>query len=1136
MAVQRLLIVLTFLFGGINSLYGQQLIVQASHTGSIEALCFSPDGTLILSGSDDCARLWETRSGRLLRNFKGHNGSIAAAAFSPDSKYIVTGGTDSLAIIWNTETGARMHTISGFKFWPNNIVFNPVNNTVAISDGYLFFVTDLQSGKVVLRYRFFFFVNNISYNKTGNLLAITGSFFDSTPQLQQATHILNTSNWRIQSSSPYGDTLKITACYFTNDTEGLTAWMEDRDGKISLYAIKDIKNWEIIGKSKVHYDELTDYKLSGNGKYMARWDKNGFTVHATVVNDGQLTHYAKISKPVTALAFSGNSEKIVTIDDEGTIFYREAESGKLLNTIPTNMGDNARQITIDHLGRYFALGDFNGRVFLAGTQTGRVVHRLEGKNATTHRAILSKDGNRLYTTNSDYFLRSWDITAARQIGITVDIESRANALVLSPDGQEIAYVDNAGYLGIYSIITGEVYNFKCEDYCSRYISAAYHPTRHIVAAAFCNAVEVFDLDSGKLAFKITSPYQDDQLAKIAYSADGTQLYGLNILGDLFVWDAYTGKRIRTIPYYYYRPKTFEVPENGQKITMVCKDTAVRIIETKNYTELQVIKGFTPYLRNARLSPDDNQLLVDDGDSVFLLDANTQRKLYSLYTGGYVVTIHWQNDKMVVERDGQLLFYSISKGTELFSIIAFEDDDYLFLLPDRNYTITKSAASQVGWIEGLKRYDFDQFDLINNRPDKVLRALGNTDTALIEVYEKAWRKRVKRAGINPETLSNQLHTPEITVQGIDALPLETNKPEIEITLTANDNLYPLTRFNVWVNGVPLYTAAGKTINNKNKYSAQLKIPLSEGRNQIQFSATNAQGIESFRPSVDIIYTPEVKQQARTWFIGFGVNDYKDNRYTLNYSVKDIQNLTEYFSRNPNSTIDTFTDMRVTRENILAVKQKLMNTRIEDKVIIAFSGHGLLDDSLNFYYATQDIDFKQPAKRGVLYEEIKSLLDGIPARKKLLLMDACHSGESDKEEGKPDLHVETGHQDTGALLITRFGSRGLELLDDVTQSGVGLQNSFELMQELFADLSRGSGAWIISAAAGNSYAYEKNDLKNGVFTWCILNGLQNMAADIDEDETITVSELEQYVKKKVSELTNGAQKPTSRSGLINFDWEF
>ncbi|MEO8149763.1 MAG: caspase family protein [Bacteroidia bacterium] len=262
---------------------------------------------------------------------------------------------------------------------------------------------------------------------------------------------------------------------------------------------------------------------------------------------------------------------------------------------------------------------------------------------------------------------------------------------------------------------------------------------------------------------------------------------------------------------------------------------------------------------------------------------------------------------------------------------------------------------------------------------------------------------------------------------------------------------------------------------------------------------------------------------------GVQNYKDSIMNLTYSAKDIRDLANIFSKKyPGCILDTLIDKRATKENILKLKNKLLKTNVDDKVIISLSGHGLLSDSLDFYYATYDIDFRHPENHGLLYDELESLLDSIPARNKLLLLDACHSGEVDKEESKLVADAGTQAADAGvAKGVRALKPRGVKVVS--TKNSIGLQNSFELMQQLFTDLSKGSGAVVISAAGGKEYAFEADKWNNGVFTYSVLKCFEEKGIT---SEGIKVSELKDYVIEKVSSLTNGQQKPTSRKeNLVN-----
>ena len=69
-------------------------------------MAFSPDGTRIVTGSDDrTAKVWDARTGTPLLELKGHTSLVTSVAFSPDGSRIVTGSEDRTARVWDARTG-----------------------------------------------------------------------------------------------------------------------------------------------------------------------------------------------------------------------------------------------------------------------------------------------------------------------------------------------------------------------------------------------------------------------------------------------------------------------------------------------------------------------------------------------------------------------------------------------------------------------------------------------------------------------------------------------------------------------------------------------------------------------------------------------------------------------------------------------------------------------------------------------------------------------------------------------------------------------------------------------------------------------------------------------------------------------
>jgi hypothetical protein len=142
-----------------------------------------------------------------------------------------------------------------------------------------------------------------------------------------------------------------------------------------------------------------------------------------------------------------------------------------------------------------------------------------------------------------------------------------------------------------------------------------------------------------------------------------------------------------------------------------------------------------------------------------------------------------------------------------------------------------------------------------------------------------------------------------------------------------------------------------------------------------------------------------------------------------------------------------------------------------------------------------------------------------------MDACHSGEVLKDELSVDSNYRLPNGSKGRLIAYSYKGTKSSSLDGLDV------NKSELRQELFSNYESRSGATVISAAAGNSFALESPQWSNGVFTYNVISGMINRFADLNQDGNVTVVELSKYVSGRVKEDTGGMQIPNDRQENID-----
>ncbi|MCK5137536.1 MAG: caspase family protein [Bacteroidales bacterium] len=471
----------------------------------------------------------------------------------------------------------------------------------------------------------------------------------------------------------------------------------------------------------------------------------------------------------------------------------------------------------------------------------------------------------------------------------------------------------------------------------------------------------------------------------------------------------------------------------------------------------------------------------------------------------------------------------TKENLIYIVFRPDSDDYIIYTPDKYYMSSKNGYEAIAFLANNKVYSFEQFDLLFNRPDLVLKNIQGSDPKMQELYHRAYTKRLKKMNFTEEMLSADFNIPEITIENEGAIDLESEANIINLTLSATDSRYNLDRINVWVNDVPIYGYEGINVreNNSRNYSDQISIELNNGNNKIQVSTLNQKGAESYKATLYTNFKNTVTKPD-LYVVSVGVSEYAESEYNLRYAAKDANDIADLFETRKeqygNIFIERLTNQNATKENILKVKERLMQSKVDDEIIIFLAGHGLLDQNLDYYLATWDVNFRNPAENGLAYSDLEGLLNGIPARKKILIIDACHSGEIDKEEMET---LARSSIENEAIKFRGFPSGGGSV-------NYGLTNIFDLMKEIFVDLRRGTGAIVISSSGGGEFAYESPKWNNGVFTYAFLEGLKSGNADANKDGNILVSEIRDYAFDKVKHLTNNMQNPTSRRDNLEFDF--
>lgn len=500
----------------------------------------------------------------------------------------------------------------------------------------------------------------------------------------------------------------------------------------------------------------------------------------------------------------------------------------------------------------------------------------------------------------------------------------------------------------------------------------------------------------------------------------------------------------------------------------------------------------------------------------------------------ITSITLSNDStrmFTADEAGQITIWdarSLQPIVYIYHVDDTESPEYIILTPDHYYKSTPDISKYINFVKDGQPYAFEQFDLRNNRPDIVLSRLGG-DPDEIEILNKAWKKRLRRAGISEESLSSDYHVPTTTVVNRNTIPLITADGAISLDVAFTDSEFDLSEISVTINGVPVLNPSKRRVTGRTHRLTE-QLVLATGNNEIAIWCTNTKGASSLRETFNVTYTPPVPHKPDLYIIAAGVSDYADSRYNLGYAAKDANDVAEALQA---QLADRFgaikpfvmTNSEFTNQSLDRIRKFIAGSQRDDVVIVFYAGHGVLDSQLDYYLSTHDMDFANPGNKGIAYDDFIGIFESSPSVNRACFIDACHSGELDKEDY---LAVNTVAMPQGEELLFRSAGHDVKAKEDVERVNT-------ILSDMFIDTRWGVGATVLSSAGGGELAIESPEWKNGLFTYCLLKGLQTNDVDADRNGKTTLTEWIGYTRQMVTSMSEGRQSPTVRSHNYHNDIE-
>ena len=1040
-----------------------ELIIPIGHTEVIYSVCFSPDGLYALSGSlDHSVKLWEIKSGREIRTFYGHENGVTSVCFSPDGRHALSGSHDRTMKLWDILTGQVIRTFKGHEQAVMSVCFSP--DSKSILSGSMDTTLRLWFPQESYAYRSLeghtSMINSVSFSPDGRYI-LSGSE-DNTIKIWEHYPSNKTKTF-------YGHNSGVKSVCFSPDGRSFLSGSDD--GTIKLW---DISKGISIRSFEGHFGRIKSVCFSPDGRnflsssesdQVKLWDNESGEVIMSFFNS---------TGTINSLCFSPDGFQALSGDRDKTIKLWDIQKQRVIRTFKS-LANWVISVCISPDGQYALEGCFDTTIKLWDIQKGQLIRSFKGHTGYIETVKFSPDGRYALSGSDDNTLKLWDIQKGQLIRSFLGHTECILSVSFSPDGQFLVSGSADNTLKLWNTKTGhEIHSFEGH---TGYIDAvSFSPDGcYISSASYDNTIKLWDIHTLQLVKSFEGHI--DLVTCVSFSSDGQHLLSGAADGTIKLWDIGTGKERKSfkVPLEHIHPECFS--PDLKYVVLLGVPSQLKLWDIEAMHEVHSYEGHTGRINSVCFTTDGTYVLTGSDDCAMRL-------------------------------------WDVQLGHKIASLISLDSDDWIITTPAGLFDASEGALTKIHYTIGLETIGFDQLVGRYHVPGLLPFLLGDEK---IEVFDVPPIEKVK------------LH------------------PKLQVGIKGDNLIVDLEnrgggigRVMVFVEDIEfIIDARGKPLKDESRKKLTLRIDLRKYQqyfipgkpNPLTIFCENQHGTLRSKP-VHLTYTPQslvsrgeaqlgYEEKAMTeektrpikmHAVFIAANTKGSGKNPLEYAENDAESMAQIFNAagdrlfGSEATSTVLKGKNLTKERIREEFAQMERLEPEDIVVVFLSGHATTQGAFKeYYYLLRDsvlaptfeeiISNPEICERCTLtLTELRELVNKIPARKKILILDTCRSG-----------HV-----------AGQFGTARSLTMESYSQAKV------------IGDVRRSTGFCILSGCSEDKESFEYAGYRHGLMTYSILLGISTGEGLFVKDgrEYIEPMSLFSYVKARTERLAdrmNQMQKP-------------